>query len=130
MKKLIASLMFVVLAVGVMPGFAKRDYDIKVLINKEVTAKDGLKVAFVELIEDSRCPTDANCIWAGNAKIRVRVTKSGKSKLIELNTMANGTAPEFAGHQFKLVGLTPYPRSDIRIDRNGYEATIAVTKAT
>lgn len=113
---------------GFAPVLAKHHQTIKVKINNEAAAKGGLKVKFAELVEDSRCPADTNCIWAGNAKIRVRVTKNGKAKLIELNTMPSGAAPTFAGYTFKLTGLTPEPRSNIRINRNGYEASIEINR--
>ncbi|MEO5858268.1 MAG: hypothetical protein ABIR33_04890 [Pyrinomonadaceae bacterium] len=128
MKKFIVGMLFVVLAVGVMPAFAKGTDDVQVQINKEVTAKGGLKIAFIELVEDSRCPADAQCVWAGNAKIKVRVTKNGRSKVIELNTMTRSTAPTYGNYRFTLKGLTPELRSNVRINRNGYVATIEVTK--
>lgn len=108
---------------------AKQPEQVSVKINETATAKAGIKIKFVELIEDSRCPTDTNCIWAGNAKIKVRVTKNGCSKDLELNSNVAPQEVVFAGYSFKLVGLTPEPRSNIRIDRNGYVAAIAVMKA-
>ena len=128
MKKVITGLLFVVLAAGVSPVFAKRSNDVEVQINKQVTAVDGLKIAFIELVEDSRCPTDVDCIWAGNAKIKVRVTKNGRSKVLELDTLTRGMTPSYGNYRLKLKALTPEPRSNIRINRNGYKATIEVTK--
>ena len=32
---------------------------------------DGLRVTFNGVSEDSRCPTDAVCVWAGNAALQV-----------------------------------------------------------
>lgn len=129
MKKVITGLLFVALTAGAMPALAKQAQTVEVAINKEVTAKPGFRIRFVELVEDSRCPVDVDCIWAGNAKIKVRVTKNGRSKVLELNTMDRGSHPEFGGYKFKLMGLTPQPRSNIRINRNGYIASIEVTKA-
>jgi hypothetical protein len=75
MKGLIVSLMMV-LALGVIPATAaRRSETLRVQVNKEKRfAKSRLSVRFVELVEDSRCPTDTNCIWAGNAKIKIRVS--------------------------------------------------------
>lgn len=129
MKKVLIGLLFTMLAAGSLPAFAKQAQTVEVAINKEVVAKGGLKVAFVELVEDSRCPVDVDCIWAGNAKIKVRVTRNGRSKMLELNTMQQGSQPEFGGYRFKLTGLTPKPASNIRINRNGYRASIELTKA-
>ena len=107
---------------------AKQPERVSVKINRSVAAKGGIKIKFVELVEDSRCPTDTNCIWAGNAKIKVRVTKNGRSKDLEMNTGLDPKEVSFAGYSFRLVGLTPEPRSNIRINRNGYVAKIEVEK--
>ena len=108
---------------------AKQPDRVSVKIHETAKAKSGIQIKFVELIDDSRCPTDTNCVWAGNAKIKVRVTKNGRSKDLELNTGLEPKDVVFAGYRFKLVGLTPEPRSNIRINRNGYVAKIEVTKA-
>ena len=128
MKLLIASLLMMLGFAGFAQVSAKQTQEVTVKVNDQVTANGGVKIRFLQLVEDSRCPTDTTCIWAGNAKIRVRVTKNRNSKVIELNTMQRGAAPVFAGYRFKLTNLTPKPLSNIRINRNGYEATIEITK--
>ena len=50
-------------------------------------SRSGLTVRFVELMEDSRCPENARCVWAGNARIKLEVKgKGAASQIIELNT--------------------------------------------
>jgi len=109
--------------------FAKHEQKVKVQVGKTATESHSkIRVEFVELIEDSRCPTDTNCVWAGNAKIKIRVTKGGKSQMIELNSGVANKGNSFAVYEFKIVGLTPEPRSNIRINRNGYVAVISMTR--
>ena len=87
-----------------------------------------IKVKFLEMVEDSRCAADVQCVWAGNAKIKVEVMKGNKSEVMELNSALPNPDGEFAGYRFKLMKLTPAPRSNIRIDQSKYTATIEVTK--
>ena len=87
-----------------------------------------IKVKFIELIEDSRCPVDVNCVWAGNAKIKVLLSKGAESETVELNTRLAPRQVTFAGHRFRLAALRPVPRSNIRINRNGYVAAIEVDR--
>ena len=131
MKGIIAGLMLM-LAFGVVPATAaKRAETLRVQINKEKKfAKSKVAIRFVELVEDSRCPTDTNCVWAGNAKIKVRVTRDGRSQELTLDTNGPNHAATAIGYSIKLVGLTPAPRSNIRIDRNGYVATFEAEKLT
>lgn len=127
MKKVITGLLFVVLTAAAIPAFAKRSDDVQVQINKEVTSH-GLKIAFIELVEDSRCPVDVDCVWAGNAKIKVRVTKGGKSQVLDLEMVTKGMKPNYGNYRLTLKALSPELRSNVRVNRNAYVATIEVTK--
>src|SRR5688500_11058174 len=53
---------------------------------QKVSKTGRITVKFLELIEDSRCPADVNCVWAGVARIKVQLRKNGKSAEVELNT--------------------------------------------
>lgn len=109
---------------------AQTNEKISVQINQQKTLpKSKLKIKFVSLIEDSRCPKGTQCIQAGNARIRFIVSKDGKSDMPELGTNLNPRAIVFAGYEIKLIGLTPYPANNIRIDRNGYVAAFSISKA-
>ena len=128
MKKVLTGLLLVILTVGVSPTYAKCSDGVKVQINKAVTTK-GIKIEFVELIEDSRCPRDAQCIWAGNAKIKVRIsTATGTPELHELNTTTVPQSIVVGRYEIKLTALTPEPASNIRIRKDGYVATFGVTR--
>lgn len=115
---------------GFVSAQAQTNQEIKLLINKQkVVTKDKLTIKFVALVEDSRCPTDTNCVWAGNAKIKIQIGKGkGAAKTFELNTNLEPQTVSFAGYEIKLVNLTPQPASNIRINRNGYMATFAISK--
>ena len=129
MKGLIAGLIMM-LAFAVVPASAaKRAETLRVQINKEKKfPKAKLSIRFVELVEDSRCPADAQCVWAGNAKIKIRVTMNGRSHDLSLDTNGQHQAATAEGYSIKLLSLTPAPRSNIRIDRNGYVATFEAVK--
>ena len=99
-------------------------------INKQKKlSRSKLTIKFVSLVEDSRCPTGTNCVWAGNATIKVKVSNArGESKIFELNTNTGAKGDTLGGYQFTLETLTPHPANNIRIDRNGYTATFSVKK--
>lgn len=39
----------------------------------ETVHVDGPKVTPLEMLEDSRCPMNARCVWAGQVRLKVRV---------------------------------------------------------
>lgn len=127
--KLILALFLTIVFGGVQLAEAQTGRQVKLRVNQQKTVFGGLNVRFVSVIEDSRCPADANCVWAGNAKVRIQVKKSrGGWKTLELNSNLNPKTVTFEGYEIKLTALTPYPRSNIRINRNGYTATLVVTR--
>jgi hypothetical protein len=108
---------------------AQSQQQVSVRINNQKSVmRDRLRIKFVS-VEDSRCPADANCIWAGNAKVTIRVTnRNGKAETFDLNTNTGSKAVNFGGYEISLGSVTPYPRSNIRINRNGYTAKFTVRK--
>lgn len=45
---------------------------------------DGPKVRPEQVIEDSRCPPDTQCVWEGRLVVRVTVLGGGWSRRVEL----------------------------------------------
>ena len=132
MRGFVAGLMLM-LAFGTLPVMAAKGSPEKLRVQINTSKrfpKAKLNVRFVELVEDSRCPTDTNCVWAGNAKIKIKVTGFGRTQDLTLDTNGPTQSATALGYVIKLVGLTPHPRSNIRINRNGYVATFEATKLT
>lgn len=102
---------------------------VKVKVNHSKNVAHGrINVRFATMVEDSRCPQDVQCIQAGNASVRVRVSRGKRAEVLTLSTDERKGIAKFEGYEFKLVGLTPEPRSNIRINPSGYVATIEITK--
>jgi hypothetical protein len=79
---------------------------------------------FVGLIEDSRCPRDTTCIWAGEVKVRIEfLERSVTSRQSELKL---GEGVESGGVRVTLEGVEPQPMSNARISAQGYRATFSV----
>jgi hypothetical protein len=131
MRTIFSALVFTFIFGGFVSIYGQTSSQVKLLINKQkIVTKDKLTIKFASLVEDSRCPVDTNCIWAGNAKIQIKISSAkNAAKTFELNTNLNPQTVSFAGYEIKLVNLTPQPASNIRINRNGYAATLAVAKS-
>ncbi len=89
-----------------------------------------ISIKFIEVVEDSRCPQGVDCIWAGNAKIKLKVGGRGrKSEIIELNTNVGQRSIDFAGRTVKFEALQPYPKSDKKTPAAEYLAVLSVSNA-
>ncbi len=67
----------------------------------------GIRVRPLEVVEDSRCPQNARCIWAGRLRVRVAVEGVGEREVI----LDEGTFETSRG-AFSMVAATPGPWTD------------------
>jgi len=89
---------------------------------------EGLGVAFGSVPEDSRCPTDVDCIWGGNARVVLRLQKKSQSGSLELNTSVEPRQGDFLEYRIRLVDLKPVPVSEKPTPPDGYTAVLVVSK--
>lgn len=88
-----------------------------------------VRLEFVEVTGDSRCPADALCIQGGDAVVRLRATAGTSAGTIELHTAdASRASGVFQGLRVELKELQPYPFSSRTIAQGDYKATLTVTE--
>ena len=108
--------------------------EFKIKAGRVVTLDGGsLRLRFKRVAEDSRCPVDVDCVWAGNAEVLFEVGGRGwrEKTTLKLNTNAGaqGASEERYGpYTVKLVNLSPQPRSNRKIAPGQYTATLLVSK--
>jgi hypothetical protein len=90
--------------------------------------KSKLKIKFLEVVEDSRCPTGAQCIWAGNAKIKVLIDNGTTKQEFVMNTTDGPKGDSFSGWAIYLEELTPYPKSGSATDPKKYHAKFKIVR--
>ena len=88
----------------------------------------GLRLEFVGVSGDSRCPADAVCILGGDALVHIRVLGDGVQEY-ELHTGDESRAAVMhGGVRIGLDELQPYPFSSRTIQPHEYRATFTVTR--
>lgn len=89
---------------------------------------DGLELVWTA-VEDSRCPEDVTCVWAGEVTVHLRVTAAGAARDLVLSLGAKGAdTADTEHHRLRLTAVTPYPRSTASVDRGTRRATIEVAR--
>ncbi len=106
--------------------------EFKLNAGQQVTFKGKrLRIKFVAVENDSRCPSDVTCVWAGNATVRLQLSNGRSTRTLTLNTSGNSPfvrETEYQGYKVTLVDLSPYPRSDRKIAARDYIVTLRVSK--
>jgi hypothetical protein len=134
MKKAISLLFltFIFGAAQVVSAQTAREVRLRVGQQKTVVLENKFRIKFISVMEDSRCPKDVDCVWAGNAKIKIQVSMTGgPTKTFEINTTTGGPlGGQIESYSISLVSLTPDRRSNRKIRKGDYRATISVTRLT
>jgi hypothetical protein len=99
-----------------------------------VSGADDLRVRFSEVLEDSRCPTEVECFWTGQARIAVLIEPAGRpATTADFNTNPapgqNAQIVRADDYTVELKSLDPYPRTpDQPISFEDYRATLLVQR--
>jgi hypothetical protein len=91
-------------------------------------ASDGLTVGFERIVEDSRCPADTTCVWAGDAVVRVEIRRSQSERAtLDLHTQSNAPREgRFRQYRVRLVRVAPVRQSSSEIPPDQYVVTLVI----
>jgi hypothetical protein len=90
-----------------------------------VTLPDGAVFRFAGVVEDSRCPADAMCIWQG----RVVVALALDDARFKIAFLGEAAATEVGGYVVTVHEVQPYPLASQPTDVEDYVVTVTISKA-
>ena len=100
--------------------------------HRALIAGEDLRIEFVDVVADSRCPSDVVCIWAGEVKCLVELVSSGSAERVELTEpglTGDTNRQAYKGYELSFT-VTPYPVSTKPIERGDYRLMLTVRKGT
>ena len=85
------------------------------------------RLTFKRVTDDSRCPVDVTCVWAGDAKIEVTISRTGIADDTRILSITPPKHEALVGHlRIKFISLAPVPRqADANVPRK-YRAEFVV----
>ncbi|HEY0023515.1 MAG TPA: hypothetical protein VGB24_11410 [Longimicrobium sp.] len=85
-------------------------------------------VSFGRVMEDSRCPTGAQCVSAGNAHLALVLQERGEAtRTVQLNTHTDPRVVRHEGYRVEVVGLDPLPAAGQPAPEN-YVVRLRITR--
>jgi hypothetical protein len=93
-------------------------------LNKSATLLD-VKITPLEVLEDSRCPIDVQCIQAGRVRVRVELV-SGLGTAREIFEIDKSITTE--AEEVKLLNVLPLPKAGQKIPLNSYVFSFQISK--
>lgn len=100
---------------------------VKVEFARKIAIDTTLEVEFVKVLSDSRCPKNVQCVWAGEAKILVKIYRNGvfdsEQELTISSRVIAATILEKLSSKLttmKAIHLFPYPDIAVETSKNDY----------
>ena len=101
------------------PGKAQNEMSVG-----ETKEINGLRITLNEIVEDSRCPSDVQCIWAGRLVANVTLKSDTKEQTLDL---ASDAAPKaFDTFLVSIAGISP--EKLVSAPSTSYKITFKVEK--
>lgn len=96
-------------------------------VGESAQSADGsLRFGFEAVTTDSRCPKNVQCVWAGNATVRIWLQRGGAAReWRELHSSTGGTR-EGPDPGLRLERLDPVPVAGQELPPRNYVATLAL----
>jgi hypothetical protein len=92
--------------------------------------EENLTIEFIEIVEDSRCPRNVTCVWAGRAVVKTRIAADGLAQ--ELLLTQPGLTDEYSEEYVQRYQLSysvlPYPEPGRTISENDYRLLLVLGK--
>jgi hypothetical protein len=92
-----------------------------------VVGTNGLRIRFISVPLDTRCPIGMLCIVAGEAQVQVEAEQREVGTMLKLNTNGLGRQAIFLSYSIQLVALTPTPQLNQPTPPSSYRATLKVS---
>ncbi|HKU50026.1 MAG TPA: hypothetical protein VJP79_08755 [Nitrososphaera sp.] len=103
-----------------------------------IIAGSGITAKLLNITEDSRCPSDVTCIWAGQVSVLVSLSQNSTSLgnfTLTLGGVGGGNNSSAAAQHsvagdyvIKLTEVQPYPISTQKIEPSDYVATLVLSR--
>lgn len=107
------------------PRAASLNQEIQLAPNEQAAyGPQGLTVEFVRVVEDSRCPSDVECVWAGEVKVQV-ATRINDAEAVQHEIKA-GEHASVGAFRVVVVKVEPIPVSTRQIPQEEYRVTLKV----
>ena len=89
-----------------------------------------LRITFEDVIEDSRCPSDVTCIWAGRVSCIIKLADGSAPYRMVLTE--SGLTDQYTSETYREYQLAfhvrPYPEAGQSIRRDEYRLQLIVSK--
>ncbi len=106
--------------------------DFMLKIGESVQIEGGLGfIKFIKILEDSRCPINVTCVWAGNVKAEFEILDRDRKKTRTfLNSNVKPNNVLLKGYTLQLISILPPKTKGIKISAKKYQVKLRIEPNT
>lgn len=93
----------------------QNDGTVLMKVGQSVTLSPSMSMDYVRVVNDSRCPVGAQCIWAGEITIELKLHSGADQQSFNLTDRANTTA--VMGMQIELLSIDRANTASFRVKK-------------
>jgi hypothetical protein len=93
-------------------------------------ADTRLSVQVTAVPEDSRCPSDVVCAWAGNARVSLTLREGTNAEAVDVNSTLDPHAATRWGYTVELLDVRPVPIAGEPIAAKAYIIRLLARRAS
>jgi hypothetical protein len=109
-----ASLLLAPLVLAGSPASAAPDqHDVTYARLGQTVRVHGVAITPLSMVEDSRCPADVTCVWAGRVRLNVRIDRM-------MRELTLGEPVQVIGGTLRLASVLPQRRRNLTIPARAY----------
>lgn len=98
-------------------------------LGESAVLDERVRVVFRAVEGDSRCPINVQCVWAGDAQVRLDAAeRDAAPQALELHTTLEPHDAVFAGYRIRLVELAPQRSEPDTIQPRHYSVRLAISR--
>ncbi len=110
---------------------AELGQSVKLALNQAVSIdREPLKIRFLEVIGDSRCPRGVICVWEGEVSSSVEITYRNSPNRVTLTQRGSSSSTTDFNEYWITCAVQPYPEAGKKIEKQDYRLLITVNKKT
>lgn len=94
--------------------------------NESVLINDEFSISFEGVNNDSRCPINVICVWAGNAEVVLKIRNKNFEKNFILNSYLFPRTIVYDQYEIELTKVLPERKSQIELKQSDYSIQLKV----
>jgi hypothetical protein len=94
--------------------------------NESLKVNDEFSISFVGVNNDSRCPIDVICVWAGDAEIVLKIRKQNFEKNFILHSYLYPRTIVIDNYEIELKNVLPERKSRVKLEQSDYSIDLKI----